>query len=112
MSCSGVGDDAHSYGFDGSRKCIWNSANQISFPCKKWAIGDRVGLLLDLDSVPNQCLMHVSLNGGHVGIMQTEDIGFGVHLVASLNHEQKLALVWSQSHMKHRPQGVPIFPLV
>ena len=54
----GVGDDEHSWAFDGYRKLFWHGGKNISWGTR-WNSGDILGCALDIDSGE----MHFSLNG-------------------------------------------------
>jgi nucleoredoxin len=45
---AGVGDDDHSWGFDGNRVCKWGNSGDAKYG-KKWKHGDVIGCLADLD---------------------------------------------------------------
>ena len=44
----GVGDDIHSFGYDGYRLCFWNKEDKNYG--KVWDYGDIIGVCLDLDN--------------------------------------------------------------
>lgn len=55
----GVGDDAHSWAYDGYRCLKWHSNQKESFG-KKWKAGDVIGIAVDLDDTKS---VSFSLNG-------------------------------------------------
>jgi hypothetical protein len=56
----GIGDDTHSYGYDGSRETLFPSRKYG----KQWTVGSIVGVMIDLDSQE----IAYSQNGEHFGI--------------------------------------------
>ncbi|KAI7854060.1 armadillo-type protein [Circinella umbellata] len=63
---TGVGDDPHSYGYDGYRVKKWHAANHTrrrTYGCS-WSVGDTITCLLDLDN----CEMRYYQNGQDLGV--------------------------------------------
>jgi len=60
---SGVGDDKHSWGFDGNRVCKWGNATQAKYG-KAWSDGDVLGCAIDFDAKQ----VSFYLNGETMGI--------------------------------------------
>lgn len=58
----GVGDDPHSWAFDGDRARSWHGQGHDYG--RRWAVGDVVGVLLDLDAR----VMRFSLNDDDLGV--------------------------------------------
>ena len=48
----GVGDDTHSWAFDGNRVCKWGDGNKESYG-KMWKDGDILGCLATMDGSKN-----------------------------------------------------------
>ncbi|KAI9224839.1 hypothetical protein BC828DRAFT_294803 [Blastocladiella britannica] len=68
MTCGrGIGDDDHSYAFDGERSRVWHGAsvhNEGIEYGRKWAAGDTVGCCIDLE----EGVISFMLNGEDLGI--------------------------------------------
>ena len=61
---NGVGDDIHSYGYDGFRLSCWNEKeNRYG---KVWDYGDIIGVCLDLDKKQIEFLMELLISLGSV----------------------------------------------
>jgi len=76
---NGVGDDIHSWAYDGFRQMSWNAVNEGYPKTKKgkrkgahdgsgiWKAGDIVGCLLDIDIEAKSGAMSFHLNGADLG---------------------------------------------
>ena len=61
---AGLGDDAHSWAYDGLRQKKWNGANSVTYgEGAKWKAGDVVGCCIDIDTGSIRFL----LNGKDLG---------------------------------------------
>lgn len=100
----GVGDDAHSWAYDGWRKLKWHDLS-TSWG-SKWSPGDVIGVAVDMDNLT----MTFSLNGF------TEEIGMGlafsnfsfhggVYPCASFNRNEKFQFNFGYSSFKFMPEG-------
>ena len=69
-SGTGVGDDAHSWGFNGHAKCAGHNGEWTSFGAR-WRHGDVIGVAVDIDA----CTMSYSLNGEWGSPMGTAIVG-------------------------------------
>ena len=98
----GVGDDAHSWAFDGWRVYLWHEV--LSDWGTKWSPGDVVGCAIDIDSK----LMSFYLNG------HGEEIGMGpafegfVHYgglypCASFNRNERIQFNFGHTPFKYAP---------
>lgn len=58
----GIGDDVHSWSFDGSRESIFHADSRVEYG-QKWKSGDVVGALFDSDALE----IHYFLNGTSLG---------------------------------------------
>lgn len=63
----GCGDDKHSWGFDGSRECLW-AGTSVPFG-KKWRAGSILGVAIDLD----EKVISFSLDGDYSAPMGAWD---------------------------------------
>ena len=59
----GVGDDNHSWGFDGNRICKWGNSTSVNYG-KEWKHSDVLGCLADLDEKK----IEFFLNGESMGM--------------------------------------------
>eukprot|EP00051_Salpingoeca_urceolata_P013378 m.167872 g.167872 ORF g.167872 m.167872 type:complete len:699 (-) comp17777_c4_seq2:1061-3157(-) len=59
----GIGDDQHSFSYDGCRRLYWHRAQSVKHNHPKWKPGDVLGLYLDLD----RKTVNFSLNGHLLG---------------------------------------------
>ena len=86
----GVGDDIHSWAYDGGRLQRWH-AGGAPYSSLHWRTGDVVGCFLDVDSGT----MHFSLNGRNLGVafanihedQNIESGGQPVHFVPACSME-------------------------
>ena len=104
----GVGDDAHSWAYDGWRKLKWNHVSAEWGA--KWAIHDVVGCLLDMDNRK----MAFTLNGFGSEIdmgLAFEDFTFfgGVYPCVSFNRQEKMRFNFGHHSFKHPPIGYTPF---
>ncbi|KAL6050682.1 E3 ubiquitin-protein ligase RKP [Balamuthia mandrillaris] len=61
----GVGDDSHSWGFDGFRLMRYHNGKQLrDYGGRQWQNGDRIGCCLDLDAAT----ISYYLNGRYLGV--------------------------------------------
>jgi hypothetical protein len=100
----GVGDDVHSWAFDGWRKLKWHDLS--SSWGSKWSPGDVLGIAVDMDNLT----MTFSLNG------YSEEIGMGLafsdfsyhgglYPCASFNRNEKFQFNFGFSGFKFLPEG-------
>lgn len=50
----GVGDDAHSWSFDGARSCLWHNGKERAFGSGKWVAGDVVGVYVSIKEIESK----------------------------------------------------------
>mmetsp|Transcript_22894 Transcript_22894/g.33454 ORF Transcript_22894/g.33454 Transcript_22894/m.33454 type:complete len:618 (+) Transcript_22894:43-1896(+) len=62
---NGVGDDCHSFAFDGFRRRVWNEVESEYAQGTGWKAGDTVGCLLNIEST--RISMSFSINGRELG---------------------------------------------
>jgi len=92
----GVGDDPHSWAYDGNRQVVWHNGNTSphGLPAK-WKAGSVVGVALDADTGA----MHFFLDGVYLGgpaFAGANAIGEGFFPAVSLMAHQKLEFVFSK----------------
>lgn len=98
----GVGDDSHSWAYDGWRKLKWNHVS--SDWGAKWAPGDVIGCLIDMDN----CIMSFTLNGfgSEIGMgLAYENFSCygGLYPCVSFNKHEKLAFNFGYRAFRHPP---------
>lgn len=98
----GVGDDSHSWAYDGWRLFLWH---EISTPWGvKWNIGDTVGCLLDSDLR----VMSFTLNGFSNEIQMGKafenfEYSGSLYPCASFNKKEKIQFNFGEKPFKHDP---------
>jgi len=81
---NGVGDDAKSWAYDGSRQKKWNSGSE--YYGQYWYTGDHIGVALDLDNKK----MNFYRNGSDLGVaFENFNPGDGLHPAATLSQGQQ-----------------------
>lgn len=94
----GVGDDNHSWGFDGNRVCKWGNSTSVNYG-KEWKHSDVLGCLADLDEKK----IEFFLNGESMG-MAFENIKIDGKLrIAVTAQGQKLRINVGDDNMKFSP---------
>ncbi|KAJ1454568.1 hypothetical protein M885DRAFT_617900 [Pelagophyceae sp. CCMP2097] len=74
----GVGDDAHSWAFDGCRRCAWTGGGSVEYGAdRSWKKGDVVGCCLDADAKTTR----FTLNGDDLGLA-FESLGLAMDSLA------------------------------
>ena len=46
----GVGDDSHSWAFDGARSCVWHDGIERPYGKGRWSVGDIVGVFVEVSA--------------------------------------------------------------
>eukprot|EP01083_Nonionella_stella_P228194 808919_1 len=98
---TGVGDDIHSWGFDGDRKLKW--CNGSAAYGSKWSYGDTVGCFVDIDN----CQIRFALNGVNLGLAFS-NIKFyqnKVYPAFSLQQGESMTIVFDKDHMRFPPRS-------
>lgn len=99
----GVGDDGHSWSFDGCRRFAWHGGDATSYGGEEpWRPGDIVGCALD--SIARK--IWFSRNGSRLGVA-FEDLPETTSFLAalSLEDEEALRVVLDRKHLAHLPEG-------
>ena len=100
----GVGDDEHSWGFDGNRVCKWN--NGATKYGKSWKSGDVLGCAIDLDgSTSDGKYVEFYLNGKSLGKAFTNISVHGSVCAAVTGHGRNYA--YSVNFSKNTKFAVP-----
>ena len=96
----GVGDDAYSYAYDGSRSIKLHKSESAEYG-EAWSAGDVVGCSW------NQAdgTVSFSLNGKALGVCYTVPAGTLVFPAASCNPDEIVELHLQQSEMDHAPEN-------
>jgi len=82
---NGVGDDAHSWAYDGSRQQKWN--NGSSYYGQYWSSGDVIGCALDLENKK----MSFFRNGSDMGVaFENFNPSSGMYPAATVSSSQKV----------------------
>lgn len=84
----GVGDDACSYGVDGSRGCGWFDGSNIIPPqTMSWSAGSVIGVVIDVNAVQNKQHVSFLIDGVNTGLSlpASSNWVFGVVLACSFN---------------------------
>jgi hypothetical protein len=98
----GVGDDAHSWAFDGWRVCVWHEIS-ADWGCK-WDVGDVVGCAVDMDTRE----MSFYLNGYGLEVdmgLAFRDFNFlgGLYPCASLSRRESVQFNFGSTSFRHLP---------
>eukprot|EP01084_Bolivina_argentea_P058643 107074_1 len=89
-SSHGVGDDNHSWGYDGYRKCSWNNGRQTYEGAKLWNINDYIGFGLDYDKK----ICEFFINGESMGIaFKNMNIKGNIYPTLTLNKENTIKIL-------------------
>jgi len=110
-SGDGVGDDCHSWSFDGYRQLAWHSKSHVWG--QKWKVGDVISAAIDMDSGE----MWFGLNGDYEngmgcmvrGLRRNETYVEGLCPAASLNRTERLQFNFGGHQnqvFKHQPPEV------
>jgi len=91
----GVGDDAHSFAFDGCRRLKWTNGTSEAYG--EWQRGDVVGCSLDLDART----IAFSRNGTFLGFAFQDLDGSGFFAALSLEDDEAVKV--SLSDLRHKP---------
>eukprot|EP00940_MAST-03C_sp_MAST-3C-sp2_P000372 g372.t1 len=96
----GVGDNRHSWAFDGFRCKKWNGASDMYG--RRWKCGDVVGCLVSFGT--NVCTMRFYLNGSDLGVAFTvNDVTGNLYPAASINMGQSLKFNIGTEPFRHFP---------
>ena len=92
----GVGDDPHSWAYDGNRQVVWHNGNTSPYGLPaKWKAGSVISVALDADTGAMQFFLDgVSLGGP--AFAGANGIGEGFFPAVSLMAHQKLEFVFSK----------------
>ena len=96
----GVGDDAYSYAYDGSRKIVLHKSETQEYG-QAWNAGDVVGCLWNRP----EGALSFSLNGKDMGIAYNIPPGSIVFPAASCNSDEIVELHLLQSEIVHAPEN-------
>eukprot|EP01083_Nonionella_stella_P254505 874454_1 len=97
----GVGDDAHSWAYDGSRHCLWHK-KQIPWETPRWHKGDVVGVALDCYRKE----INIFLNGQDLGVaFKNVKCKEGIYPAMSILNNEKATFVFDINHFQYE---VPI----
>ena len=99
----GVGDDAHSYSFDGSRKIALHKSESVAYG-QGWKAGDVLGCLWNR----TDGTLSFSHNGKDLGVAYSIDPGMTVFPAASCNPDEIVELHLQQSEMAHAPTNATV----
>lgn len=94
----GVGDDEHSYSFDGSRKIALHKSESVEYG-QGWNAGDVVGCLWNRANAT----LSFSHNGKDLGVAYTISTNAVVFPAASCNPDEIVELHLQQNEMAHAP---------
>jgi hypothetical protein len=107
----GVGDDKHSWAFDGDRKCLWH-ARSISYG-DFWKVGDVLGCACDLDV--GRKTISFSLNGHWYTPVAFPGIQYSVGLMPALTTQARLSSISYYVNLskdwKFKPPGEGYAPI-
>ena len=103
---SGVGDDAHSWAYDGHRRCLWHK-KEIKWDTPRWKEGDVVGIALDCYRKE----IKIYLNGQDLGVaFKNVKCKKGIFPAMSLQNNDKATFVFDINHFAHEiPSGYAPF---
>ncbi|KAK8791921.1 hypothetical protein WA158_005298 [Blastocystis sp. Blastoise] len=94
---NGVGDDNHSYSFDGVRGKKWNNSKDESYG-QKWSVGDVIGCLIDIDNRQ----ISFSLNGKTLGTcFENINTIYGLYPACSLENEESILINLGQTQFEY-----------
>jgi len=104
----GVGDDIHSWAFDGYRMYLWHESSADWGA--RWAVGDIVGCAIDIDYRE----MRFTLNGLDVEVdMGLAFTGFdyqgGLFPCVSISHNESIQFNFGSTPLAHLPEGYQPF---
>ena len=113
----GIGDDLHSWAFDGGRVIKWGKAhsndNERTFYGKHWKLDDIVGCCIDIGhngSKGKYCDISFYLNGEYLGnAFKGAKYSGNLYPAASFDCNEKGksygTMVFSDQRLKHKPKG-------
>lgn len=99
----GVGDDAHSYSFDGSRMIALHKSESVAYG-QGWNAGDVLGCLWNR----SHGTLSFSHNGQDLGVAYTIGPGMIVFPAASCNPDEIVELHMQQNEMAHAPTNATV----
>lgn len=106
---NGVGDDAASWAYDGSKGIIYSASTSVSIASNgKWSKGDRIGVGLDMDAniivwyKNGEPLIHTLLTANNSKFVPGTDV---ITPAASLSGNQTILWFFEADEMKHLPAG-------
>ena len=112
----GIGDDLHSWAFDGGRVTKWGKANltdrQETIYGKRWKLGDIVGCCIDIrnDDTDGYCDISYYLNGEYLG-NAFKGVKYSGNLYPAASFSCREigksygTMVFSEHRFKHMPKG-------
>jgi hypothetical protein len=113
----GVGDDVHSWAFDGYRQKAWHGGVEREYGPQTgeiWRVGDVVGCFLHLDCANAHGSISYSLNGVHFGPafeLQLGEVDSSFSPALSLEGEERVTLNLGQEAFAFPPQTTTLTSL-